>query len=77
VATNLEIGLSRIRLVILAQVFEAGGEILLSVIHKLIKAIWNKAELPNRWKDFIIAPIHKEGNKTDCNNCHRISLLSA
>jgi hypothetical protein len=31
-----------------AEVYEAGGETLVSVIHKLITSIWNKEELPDQ-----------------------------
>jgi hypothetical protein len=47
-----------------------------SVIHKLITSIWNKEELPDQWKESIIVPIHRTGDKTVCNNCRGISLLS-
>jgi hypothetical protein len=33
---------------ILAELIQAGGEALLSVIHKLINPIWNKEELPDQ-----------------------------
>jgi hypothetical protein len=33
--------------------------------------------LPDQWKKSIIVPVHKTADKTDCNNYHRISLLSA
>jgi hypothetical protein len=33
-----------------AELIQAGGEILRSEIHKLIKLIWNKVELPNQLK---------------------------
>jgi hypothetical protein len=33
--------------------------------------------LPQQWEESIIAPIHKKGDKTDCNNYEGISLLSA
>jgi hypothetical protein len=39
----------------------AGGETLLSAIHKLVNSIWNKEELPDQWKYSIIVPIHKKG----------------
>jgi hypothetical protein len=61
---------------ILAELIQAGGEILLSVIHKLINSVWNKEELPDQWKESIIVTIHKKGDKTDCNNYRGISLLS-
>jgi hypothetical protein len=48
-----------------------------SVIHKFITSIWNKEEMPDQWKESIIVPIHKIGDKTDCNNYRGISLLSA
>jgi hypothetical protein len=43
------------------------GEILLSAMHKLINSVWNKEELPDQWKKSIIVPVHKKGDKTDCN----------
>jgi hypothetical protein len=39
-------------------------------------SIWNKEELPGQQKESI-ASIHKKGDKTNCNNYVRISLLSA
>jgi hypothetical protein len=61
---------------ILAELIPAGSEILLSVIHKLINSVWNKEELPDQWKESIIVPVHKRGDKTDCNNYRGILLLS-
>jgi hypothetical protein len=61
---------------ILAELIQSGGKILLSVIHKLIKYIWSKEELPNQWKEFIIVPIHRKRNRTDHNNYRGTSLLS-
>jgi hypothetical protein len=60
----------------LAELHQAGGETFVSVFHKLITTIWNKEEMPDQWKESIIVPIHKTGDKTDCNNYGGISLLS-
>jgi hypothetical protein len=59
-----------------AELFQAGGEILQSEIHKHIILIWNREELPHQWKESIVLPIHKKGDKTDCSNFRGISLLS-
>jgi hypothetical protein len=57
-------------------VIYAGSKKLLSALHKLINYVWNKEELPNQWKETIIVPVHKKGDKTDCNNYCGMSLLS-
>jgi hypothetical protein len=49
---------------------------LLSAIHKVVHSVWNKEELPDQWKESVIVPIHRKGDKTDCNNYQGISLLS-
>jgi hypothetical protein len=59
-----------------AELIKARGETLYSEIHGLICSIWNKEELPQQWKEPIIVPIYKKGDKTDCNNYRGISLLS-
>jgi hypothetical protein len=41
-----------------AQLIQAGGEMLLSVIHKLSNSVLNKEELPDQWKEPITAPLH-------------------
>jgi hypothetical protein len=58
-----------------AELIQAGRETLRSEIHKLITLIWNKEELPHQWKESIVVPIHKKGDKTDCSNYRGTSLL--
>jgi hypothetical protein len=40
-----------------------------------LMAVWNKEEFPLQWKEFIIVPVYKKGNKTDHSNYRVISLL--
>jgi hypothetical protein len=40
-----------------AKLIQAGGEILLSEIHKLINPIWTRGEMTKEWKQYIIIPI--------------------
>jgi hypothetical protein len=58
------------------QLIKAGGVIIRSENHKLTISIWNKEELPEEWKDSVIVPVYKKGDKRDCSNYQGISLLS-
>jgi hypothetical protein len=58
-----------------AELIQAGGGTLHSEIHKLIKMIWNKEELPHQWKESLVTPIHKKVIKLT-SNCQGILLLS-
>ena len=58
-----------------AELIKEGGITIRYQSHKLIVSIWHKEELPAEWKESIIVPIHKKGDKTDCNNYRGISLL--
>jgi hypothetical protein len=51
-----------------AELIQSGGEILLSVIHKLINSVWSKEELPDQWNESTVLPVHKKGDRTDCYN---------
>ena len=60
-----------------AELIKAVGRTIRGAIPKLIIAIWSKEELPEEWKESVIVPIHKKGDKTECNNYRGISLLPA
>jgi hypothetical protein len=59
-----------------AELIKSGDRTIRFAILKLVIAIWNKEELPEELKESVIVPIHKKGDKTDCNNYRGISLLS-
>jgi hypothetical protein len=41
------------------ELYLAGCKTLVPVIHKLSTSIWNKEEMPDQWKEYIIVPIYK------------------
>jgi hypothetical protein len=58
-----------------AELIKAVGKTIRCEIHKLIISTWKKEELPEEWKESIIVPTYKTGDKTDCPNYRGISLL--
>jgi hypothetical protein len=58
-----------------ADFIKAGDSKISGEIHKPIIFIWDKDELPEEWKNSIIVPTYKKGDKTDCNNYMFISIL--
>ena len=60
---------------ILAELIKVGGRTIRCEIHKLIISIWNKEELPEEWKEPIVVPTYRKGDKTDCSNYRGTSLL--
>jgi len=59
-----------------AEMIKAGCRTICLEIHKLVTSIWKREKLPEEWKESIIVPIHKKGDKTGCSNYRGISLLS-
>jgi len=58
-----------------AELIKTGGTTICLEIHKLITSIWKKEQLPEEWKESIIIPIQKKGDKTDNNNYRGISFF--
>jgi hypothetical protein len=57
-----------------AELFMAGGRTIHSGIHKLTISICNKGKFPEEWKESIIVPIYKKGDKTYCGNFRGLSV---
>jgi len=57
-----------------AELIKVGGRTIRPEIHKLTISILNKEKLPEEWKESIIVPIYKKGDKTDCSNYRDIPL---
>jgi hypothetical protein len=60
---------------IAAELIEAVGRTIRPEVHEIIYSIWNTEEMPEEWKESIIVPIFKNGDKTDCSNHRGVSLL--
>ena len=43
-----------------------GGRIIRSKVHKIINSVWSKEDLFEQWKESLIIPIYKKGNKIYC-----------
>jgi hypothetical protein len=53
---------------ILAEMIQAGGKTSESEVHNLSNSIWSKKEFPDQWKESIIVPVYKKGDKTVYSN---------
>jgi len=58
-----------------AQSVQSGGKAVCSDIHELVIPIWNKTKLCQQWKESVIVPIYKVGDRTGCSNYWNMSLL--
>jgi len=58
------------------EIYKKRGGILLNKIHSFIKGIWKEEKMPTDWTKNIIVHIYKKrGNKLQCQNYRRTSLL--
>jgi len=46
-------------------------------MYELVRQIWEEETIPEEWKETIIVPIHKKGNRDRCENYRGIALGNA
>lgn len=59
-----------------AELIKYSGKETRYFIFKVCQKTWREARMPRSWKEAIIIPLHKKGEKTDCANYRGISLLN-
>lgn len=61
---------------ITSELLKNGGPALRRELHNLMVKCWETEEIPDKWKEIIIIPLHKKGDPTYCNNYRGIALLN-
>jgi len=59
------------------ELFKFGPGKLVRLVHRIIVKIWEMEQLPEEWKDGVICPIYKKGDKLDCENYRAITITNA
>ena len=61
---------------ILPEMLKTAGEIVVGFLTKLFNQVFNSGIYPDKWREAIIVPVFKKGNRDSPNNYRGISLLS-
>ena len=57
------------------ELVQAGGDAVISVLHKICNKIWQTGEWPMPWTHSLIITLPKKGNLQQCKNYRTISLI--
>ena len=60
-----------------SELIKYGGYRLLNRIYELVRQILEEERIPAEWKETIIVPIHKRGDRDKCENYRGIALGNA
>ena len=56
------------------ELVQAGGDAVISALHKICNKIWQTGELSTPWTQSLIITLTKKGNLQQCKNYRTISL---
>ena len=59
------------------ELIKYGGNKLLNSMYELVRQVWEEERMPEEWKETIIIPIHKRGDRDRCANYKEIALRNA
>jgi len=59
------------------ELFKYAGQTFLLRFLSFLNKIWNGQQPPKSWSQSLVIPIHKSGNRNNCDNYRGISLLNA
>ena len=59
-----------------AEIYKNGGQHTIDYLTWICNIAWKTKKIPNEWSSAVIYPVHKKGDRTNCNNYRAISLLS-
>jgi len=61
---------------IIVELFKNAGQELKKRLHTLICNIWREEKMPDAWREGLIVPLFKKGDKMKCENYRGITLLN-
>ena len=61
---------------VFGEMLRSGGELLVNRMHGLILKVWRQEHVPEDWRDAVVIPLFKKGDRKVCDNYRPISLLS-